>query len=212
MRPLLSNYLPVSEVRLMRKLSLAVMVVGILLAPNRGQSLLDRKRDPYPNELPMLKLYQKAKWKSIEFNVSTKEDVEKLLGKPVPIFREGIGWVAGYDDDPEWRSFVSYFDGGNGCEECRVGRVTEIRLAPKQRVSLSGIVFSQAFEKSGLVDVNGVEFNVYRDKFGLLYAIYKHDSQDGQVHTGDLNQVSYSASYLLKRDAVEKQPGVRKGE
>ena len=146
----------------------------------------------YPNELPGLKLYETAKWKSIVFNVSSKRDVENLLGKPVPAMIEKLGWLAGFDYDPDWTIVVFYFDGGNGCPKCLIGRVTEIGLWPKRRVPLKNATFSTAFEKSGLVDVNGVKFSIYRDKFGLLYSVYDDDSQDGQIHAGDLNQISYS--------------------
>jgi hypothetical protein len=106
---------------------------------------------------------------------------------------EGFGSVGGYDSDPEWTIIVIYIGEDKYTPKTLVGRVDSIMLVPKKRVSLRGVVFPAAFEKSGIRNERGIEFSVYRDSFGLSYSVYDHDSPDGQNEAGDLSQISYSA-------------------
>lgn len=52
-----------------------------LVAAQAGRSPSKGGR-PYPNELPILKIYEQAKWNSLNPYVSTVDDIEKALGKP----------------------------------------------------------------------------------------------------------------------------------
>ena len=41
--------------------------------------------NPYPNELPGFKLFDTAKWKTVNPLVTTAADVRSLLGEPDPV-------------------------------------------------------------------------------------------------------------------------------
>jgi hypothetical protein len=129
--------------------------------------------------------------------VSTKEDVDMVLGKPVPIMIDGFGWIGGHDYDPNWKIVVFYVGKDDGRPRSLVGRLGSVCLWPKRRISLNGVAFPPVFEKSGLRDERGVDFTVYGDGLGLSYSVYDHDSRDGRIHAGDLSQISYSASKAL---------------
>jgi hypothetical protein len=72
-----------------------------LVAGQSGQSA-SKVESPYPNELPTLKLYEEAKWNSLKPYNSTIDNVEKLLGKPVPLFDDRLHDDFGFDYDPDW--------------------------------------------------------------------------------------------------------------
>ena len=175
-------------------LLMASLLVTLFFSFGQAQKSAGKRSDPYPNEVPSLQLYKGAKWKSIAPFGSTKADVEKIMGKPVPIMIDGFGWIPGYDSDPDWKIVVFYIDEGGGCAKSLEGRVSSICLWPKKRISFKGIVLRPQFAQSGLRDERGVDFTVHRDSFGLSYSLYDHDSPDGSFKAGDLSQVSYTVS------------------
>ena len=62
----------------------------------------------YPNELPNLKLFASAKWRSVIPHVSTRADIERIMGEPSRIFDPRFyvpkfdDYLVGYDYDKDW--------------------------------------------------------------------------------------------------------------
>ena len=147
----------------------------------------------YPNELPHLKLYQAAMWKSVRPYGSTEEAVEQVLGPPVLIYEEhaALG-VYGYDYDPDWTIVISYV--GDPIEAI-VGRVAEITLRPRRRVSMQGVTFPAAFHRGEVIDSSRKsKFIAYQDPFGLRYLLYAKAAANGRFRAGDLDSISYGPS------------------
>jgi len=175
-----------------------VTLIAVLFATSTctAQAKLSsaQERNPYPNELPTLKLYGGAKWNSLRPYVSTDADIRKVLGKPVAVCDELLKeYVAGYEDDFDWTIVVSVVGKGGELPDSVVERLDFITLYPKRRVSLVGADFSAFFPMS-VRDRSGVETIVYYDKFGLRYSVYSEDSADGRFQAGDLELIRYGAS------------------
>jgi hypothetical protein len=178
-----------------RALLLPIFLVG-LVATARAQTGISTEESRFPNELPGFVLYRDAKWKTIEPFRSTKEEVERVLGEPVPMFSESLkAWMMGYENDPDWRLIVIYVGEGSSLPESLTGHVLNIRLEPKKRLSLEGFVFPVEFLKGYLKDrVRNIECFTYDDRYGLHYSLYAKDSPDGRFHKGDLQVIVYGAS------------------
>lgn len=71
------------------RMAALVFLVVLTIAPTTGH-VSDKNNLAYPNELPSLKIYERAKWKSLEPYVSTVDDVKKLMGKPVAIYDNSL--------------------------------------------------------------------------------------------------------------------------
>ena len=151
--------------------------------------------NPYPNELPTLKLFGNSKLKSLRPYVSTQEQVHKVLGEPSP-FHEPLhpaDVVAGYDFHFNWTIVVTIVGQGGDLPDSVVDRLAHLTLYPKQRVSLVGADFS-AFTRGATLYNSDKELTDYSDKFGLQYVVYSEDSTDGTFHAGDLLFIRYGAS------------------
>jgi len=147
----------------------------------------------YPNELPNLKIYEHAKWKTLKPYVSTFDDIQKLLGKPVPVYDELLHtFFAGYQDDPDWIIVIDVVDRNAELPDSVVGRVLTIELYPKNRVSLVGADFS-AF-RGATYSANQEVFTSYYDRFGLRYVVYEKESADRRFQVGDLKRIDYGPS------------------
>ena len=179
----------------MKKITYSILTTLLPLTFIGGQA---QQRPPegkvrYPNELPHLKLYQEAKWKSIVPYVSTEEDVERVLGEPVPIYEEDSAtWVYCYDYDSDWTIVISYV--GDPIDSI-AGRVAEITLRPRGRVPMVGVTFPSAFHRGDVIDGSRkAKFVAYQDKYGLRYLVYGKDAADGRFLAGDLDSISYGVS------------------
>jgi hypothetical protein len=177
-------------------ISLVILVTALIVA--NAQQLSSEGKLRYPNELPNLKLYQEARWNSILPNVSTRDDVERILGKPLPIYDERFyvekfnDYLVGYDYDADWIIFVHYWGEGGDVPASAVGRVADITLHPRKRVSLRGVKFPSAFSASGYIDRRSKsEGKTYYDSSGLTYSIYAKDTSDGRHLEGDLKVIVY---------------------
>jgi hypothetical protein len=153
----------------------------------------------YPNELPGLKLYQSARWKQVVPHVSTRAEVERILGEPEPIYDQRFydaksnDYLVGYDYDADWIVIITYM-GEYGDSRHLAGRVSDVRLYPKKRVSMRGVKFPPDFLASRTwIKDRSEEYTDYSDKFGLYYSIYAKDSPDGQHLAGDLRVIGYRA-------------------
>jgi hypothetical protein len=155
--------------------------------------------NPYPNELPTLKLYRDAKWKSLRPYVSTQEQVHRVLGEPSPFYDELLRTeVAGYDGGFGWTIVVSIVGKGGDLPDSVADRLGYLTLYPNRRVSLIGTDFS-AFSTNS-IDNSPDKTTDYSDKFGLRYVVYVEDAADGRFHIGDLKRIEYGAS----NEATEK--------
>lgn len=177
-----------------------ILLFALLFMTVKAQQPRVEKPPRYPNELSKLKLYQSAKWKNIVPHVSTRDEVEQIMGEPEPIYDQRFydkkfnDYLVGYDYDSDWIVMISYI-GEYGDLRHLVGRVFDIRLYPKKRISMEGVKFSSAFIPSSTIDrVHNEEFTEYYDKFGLYYSIYAKNSPDGQHLAGDLKLIKYDVA------------------
>ena len=171
-------------------------LIGLLLASVAcaTQAQVADQKNPYPNELPTLKLYREAKWNSLRPYVSTEADIQKVLGKPVPFYDEVLRTeVPGYQDDFDWTIGISVVGKGGDLPDSVADRLADITLYPKRRFSLIGADFS-AFTPMSVHNRSGPETSVYYDKFGLRYVVYAEDASDERFHAGDLKEIIYGAS------------------
>src|SRR5215471_4828749 len=172
--------------------SLVVLVLVAFVCVGQTKSTVAND-NPYPNELPTLKLYPDAKWKSLRPYVSTQEQVHKVLGEPTPFYDELLRTdVAGYDGGFGWTIVVSIVGKGGDLPDSVVDRLGYLTLYPKRRVSLIGADFS-AFSTNS-IDNSPDKTTIYSDKFGLRYVVYAEDAPDGRFHIGDLKKIEYGAS------------------
>ena len=161
-------------------------------------------KNPYPNELPSLKLYRDAKWNSLRPYVSTEDEIHRVLGKPVPFYDEILRTnVAGYDGGFNWTIVVGIVGKGGALPDIVVDRLDHITLYPKRRVSLIGADFS-AFSITGFYN-SKAKTTLYSDKFGLRYVIYAEDAADGSFHAGDLKLIEYGAAED-ERERLTRKP------
>ncbi|HLA12822.1 MAG TPA: hypothetical protein VJ023_19710 [Pyrinomonadaceae bacterium] len=180
----------------MRKLIWLLMVASgtlVLALAQTEQSKSNQFR--YPNELPSLKLYEKAKWKSLTPYVSNIDDVEKLLGQPVPIFDRLIRADFGFQYDPDWTIVINVLGKDSDLMDSVAGRVLHVNLYPKKRVSMVNADFSAfrayTYRDSRYPNLGGI---VYADSFGLRYSVYAKDTADGRFLAGDLESIIYGPS------------------
>ena len=75
-------------------------------------------------------------------------------------------------------------------------QVHDIRVEPKQRISLEGITFPSVFQRGYVKDtVRNAEYVTYDDhKYGLRYVLYANDSPEARFHKSDLLVIIYGAS------------------
>ncbi|MFN2510567.1 MAG: hypothetical protein ABR568_03880 [Pyrinomonadaceae bacterium] len=174
---------------------IVIMLFALTFIIGQAQQSLPEGKIRYPNELPHLKLYREARWKSIAPYVFREEDVEKVLGQPVLVREEDSAtWVYGYDYDPDWTIVVSYVGGSDSLDPI-AGRVAEITLRTRRRVSMRGVTFPSAFHRGKVIDGSrNAEFVAYQDEFGLRYLVYAKDTVDGRFRAQDLDSISYGAS------------------
>jgi hypothetical protein len=172
---------------------IASLVAAFTCIGQAKHTVVDDK-NPYPNELPSLRLYSAAKWNSLRPYVSTENEIHKVLGEPVPFYDERLrSNVAGYEDNFGWTIVVTIVGKGGDLPDSVVDRLGHLTLHPKWRVSLIGADFS-AFSKNQILYNSDVQLTVYSDKFGLRYVLYAEDAADGRFHMGDLKFIEYGAS------------------
>ena len=180
-----------------RSLSIALLLLLVFSAPSAAQRPRPKAVSAlkYPNELPQLKLYEKAKWKELEPMVSTEEDVRRVLGDVLAI----------YEFDPDWLVLLSFVGRGSHTNgkpwpESLTGRVASITLRPRKRLSLKGVKFPPAFKwGGGHASHSDATWDVYSDGSGLKYYIFSNKT--GEHEPGDLYQIEYGASDAL----IERQ-------
>ena len=167
--------------------------LAVLLVLAQAGQAPSKRGCPYPNELPTLKLYEEATWNRIKPYVSTVDDIEKVLGKPVAVYDELLQtYVPGFQDDPDWTVVIDVVGENGDLPPSVAGRVMSIELYPKKNISLVGADFS-AFRGYTYKEGNE-EARVYYDRFGLRYVLCAKDSADERFHAGDLKRIDYGPS------------------
>lgn len=170
-----------------------LVLTGIVI---RAQSDSAREESRYPNELPNLRLYESAKWKSIVPYVSTRDDVERALGPPARVYDQRFyvkkfeDYLVGYDHNLDWIIIVTFIAEGGSLPPTLVGRVSDISLYPRKPISLQGVEFPPAFKRS-TYENDKTELTVYHDKFGLKYSIYSRVSAGDGHKIGDIEAIEY---------------------
>ncbi len=164
----------------------------VFVVPQTGRSL-SKNESPYPNELPNLRLYQRSRWKSLRPYISTIDDVERVLGKPVAVYDETLStYVAGFQNDPNWVILIDVVGKDGDLPDSVAGRLLSFELHPKRRVSLAGADFS-AFRGATFTG-RDEETTSYYDRFGLRYVVFEKDTANGRFHAGDLKRIEYGPS------------------
>jgi len=185
--------------------SLIILLVVPFTAATQAQTTVE-KTNPYPNELPSLKLYRDAKWNSLRPYVSTEDEIHRVLGQPEPFYDELLRTeIAGYDGGFNWTIVVGIVGKGGDLPDTVIDRLDHITLYPKQRVSLVGADFS-AFSITGFYN-SKAKTTLYSDKFGLRYVVYAEDAADGSFHIGDLKLIEYGASQEATERLTHKPEG-----
>lgn len=185
---------------------LSLLLTGAVTASAQSRA---EKTVRYPNELPNLQLYAKGKWQLIIPYVSSRTDVERLLGTPTRIYdsrfyvTEFDDYLVGYDHDQNWVFVVTYV-AGDCASPALVGRVANITLYPRQRISLQAVNFPEAFSRS-TYENGKIAINVYSDKFGLRYSVYTRVSVGDGHNVGDLQAITYGASSEEESLVLEKK-------
>lgn len=178
-----------------------LMVFTLVLTGMVAEAQFDSKSEKsrYPNELPNLQLYASAKWIAILPYVSTRDDVERILGAPARVYdrrfylKKFDDYLVGYDHDLDWIIIVTYIAESDSLPPSLVGRVSDISLYPRKGISLEGFEFPRAFQRS-TYENNKTELTVYSDKFGLKYSVYSRVSAGDSHKIGDLEAIKYGAS------------------
>jgi hypothetical protein len=176
----------------MRKiLSFTLLALFVLLPVAMTGQIQSERNIPYPNELPHFKLYEKAKWKELQPLISTEEDVHRILGDV----------RASYEFDPDWLILLSFVGKGSSTNgrlwpESLTGRVSNIMLRPRKRISFKKVVFPATFKKGyGSASHTKSAWHVYSDGSGLQYYIFSNKVEGHEV--GDLYKIEYGASEAL---------------
>jgi hypothetical protein len=147
-----------------------------------------QSRKPYPNELPGLKFYVK--------HLAPLRPYDSDRALVVHVLGSGQGIELN-----RWRIRVLYVGEGNKWAHDITGRLASLNIKPKQRVSMLGVKFPNAFtHSSGNVSEVNVICDVYSDSFGLAYWLYAEDSAVGKK--GDLMEIEYGPSRRIEREVV----------
>src|SRR2546423_1416841 len=119
----------VRDVCMKTAMRLAALAVCISCVTTVGSGQLPDKDSAYPNELPCLKNYERSRWKTVRPLVSTAEDIQKLLEKPVAVYDEFLrSYIAGYQDDPDWVIVFSLVDKNSELMDSVIGTVFSVEL------------------------------------------------------------------------------------
>jgi hypothetical protein len=150
-------------------------------------------QNPYPNELKRFKFYTRY-LNPLRPYISDRDSVIRVLG-------DSAGVELGH-----WRIQPLFVGEGNTINghpwvwaKNATGRLAEVAIRPRQRVSLLNAKFPSAFSHTyGSVSEINVTCDVYRDDFGLEYWIYAEDTSAGKK--GDLMEIRYGPSKSTRRE------------
>ena len=137
-------------------------------------------RNPYPNEIRGLKLYERY-LQPLTPRKSDAAQVHKVLGSDGTLQLK------------DWRvvALYSYDEGDLICSHAGCAdRLASVEVTPTHRVSLRGFKFPTTFSRSwGSISEINVACNVYSDDFGLEYWVVS--KSDRTYLMGDLLMIRY---------------------
>jgi hypothetical protein len=178
---------------LMKRL-LPCLILLLLAVP--AFAIAAENQKAYPNELPHFKFYVKHLAPLTPY-VSDLALVVRVLGSD-----RGI-------EVGDWRITANFIGksssiNGHAFAHDIAGRLADVEISPKRRVSMLGVKFPRAFSHSrGGVSEIDVSCEIYSDSFGLQYWIYSEDSAVGKK--GDLMRIVYGPSKQVE-EQIEGPP------
>lgn len=175
----------------------------------------------FPNELKGYEFFGNGKLKNLKIGISTKEDVQKVLG-------ETCESVCDYDEN--WKASFSFFDNNwiktdtdpNGVKTVQyldqkyLGKLRKVEFRPKNQVSFKNVSFPNEFHKLSRSEITKspqkniskmVTYELFQDSHGLTYELFGAKDIDttktrGKAfyNKGDLYLVTYSYSKNQERE------------
>lgn len=172
----------------------------------------------YTNELKGYEFFGKGKLKNLKIGVSTKEDVEKVLGKSCdPVCDYDENWSVEFsffdnnwiktDTDPNGVRTVQYLD------QKYLGKLRKIELRPKKKISLKDVVFPKEFNKLSRSEITKnpqqniskmVTYELFQDSDGLTYELFGAKDVDN-TKTKEKNLYNKGDLYLVIYNYSKKQ-------
>lgn len=171
--------------------------------------------NPYPNELEGFEFFRNGILKGFTLGVSTKEDVKRIFGEECNNqieLNELNSTTNGCDYDKNWKIMFTYLDlgmefdvdnGSIGSPKLEFyGRIWDITLIPKKRISVNKNEFSKVFKpwtgkqvwcSNSSYENDNCSWSknkFYQNSNGLTYAICIKDSKK-QCKKGSLNWIEY---------------------
>lgn len=151
----------------------------------------------FRNEIKGFHFYGRDKLKEIRLAFSKLDDWTRILGDECmatcdlnenwtvsfsSVGKDSISSITENNIEKKFMLFPKYED-----------TLWEIEIAPKKRVSFSGVRFPRTFHKGG-GSSGGSDylFDVYSDDGGLSYWIYAESAKDGRFKKGDLSSIKYT--------------------
>ncbi len=198
-----------------------LFIIYILFLTLVSVSVSQAQTGLYPNELKGYEFFGKGKLKNLKVGVSTKEDVEKVLGKNCD---------SGCDYDENWTVEFSFFDNNwiktdtdpNGVKTVQyldqkyLGKLRKIELRPKKRISLNNMVFPSQFNKLSRSEITKnpqqdiskmVTYELFQDSDGLTYELFGAKDIDNTktkekslYNKGDLYLIIYNYSKAQEKE------------
>lgn len=191
------------------RLGFIILALVVQIFPQSGVSSSCNSNNNlrYPNELADFKLYDKAKWKSLNFLESTMDDVRQVMGEPTraidtaqlaipyPGDTKAIQPVLTYEDD-QWKTDINF---GKYCYYMGIlpqsleNHLCQIMISPKRKIPFDEAIISEAFEKKvkKLPNDSWIE---YKDKCGLIYIVEEEMSSDNKNKFLYLSRIMYGPS------------------
>jgi hypothetical protein len=175
-----------------------LIALGPCTAPSAQSAQAGKSR--YPNELTGYHLHADGKWKELEPYVSTKIDVNRVLGQPDSVF---------FSYGPDWRVIAFYFESasidGRPYDVTLKGTLSSLKFYPIKRVTFANVVFPAVFNCNSLFASHSpASMTSCSDNTGLNYVFYDENSKDGKILKGDLNYIEYGVDDA--KEAEYKKP------
>jgi hypothetical protein len=183
-----------------------------------SQNMLQEPSGIFPNEVEGFKFFSEGKLSPLRLGVSTREDVEKIFGKPIKIENN----EETYDFDADWSLIISYFDqkystkyisslsfrDNKSIEETWVpvpeyiGKMLQVVLFYKKKIPFNQVPNPDIFRKYSYGD--RFYSTAYMDNYGLMYTVSdwvndKKDESQNRPSKGDLISIKYNIECPFQR-------------
>lgn len=156
-----------------------------LLNSTKAESDTSASNLTSPNELDGYDFFRLGKLNGLRLGMTTKSEIVKLFGSECEQFCDyDSSWSVGFDFFSENEMMIEAL--GKPGEKQYVtrkeaaGKMEEVLLRPKRRISFENVTFPAAFRKHTYLETgnpgsgrkDGVWMNIYEDDFGLQYWIF----------------------------------------